>query len=85
MDGVAAIPIESPVLPIPVVVHPTIGCAIAYSTSSPLTKKWLGIVIWLFVRSTISVSEPSKLTLNISLSFTSSIGNLVLAPKNVPS
>ena len=81
---VAAIPIASVVAPTPVVVHPIIGCFILYSTSSPVTKKWFGMLIVLLVRFTISVLDPSKFCLNISLpSFF--IGNPLLAPKNVPS
>ena len=80
----AAIPIESVVAPTPVVVHPTIGCFIRYSTSSPVTKKWLGILIVLFVRLTISVLDQSKSFLNTWLvSF--NIGKPVLDPKKVPS
>ena len=81
---VAAIPIESVVAPTPVVVHPTIGCFIRYSTSSPVTKKWFGMLMVLFVTLIISVLDPSKSFLNIWLvSF--NIGKPVLAPKKVPS
>ena len=83
-NAVLAIPIESVVAPTPVVVHPTMGCLIRYSTSSPVTKKWLGILIVSFVKLTTSVLDPSKSFLNIWLvSF--SIGKPVLAPKKVPS
>ena len=67
MAVVADIPICSVVAPTPVVVHPTIGCFTRYSTSSPVTKKWFGILIVLFVRFTISVLVASKFFLNISL------------------
>ena len=80
----AAIPMASVVAPTPVVVHPTIGCFIEYSTSSPVTKKWFGILIVLFVRFTMSVLAALKFFLNISL-LSFCIGNPLLAPKNVPS
>ena len=82
--NVAAIPMASVVAPTPVVVHPTIGCFIEYSTSSPVTKKWFGILIVLFVRFTMSVLAALKFFLNISL-LSFCIGNPLLAPKNVPS
>ena len=74
----------SVVAPTPVVVHPMIGCFILYSTSSPVTKKWFGILIVLFVRFMMSVLDASKFFLNISL-LSFCIGNSLLAPKNVPS